>query len=179
MTSEQIFKSKQKIFGLKVRMVMVSLVTRLDQTRLRVAKVLFWNWEMHFFFSLIGTNICLKLQNVFVFYCNTNIFVQNGGRYSFQITKCTCLKLQNLSKSQRVFGVYANWYMISVISALLDCFSVLSMQNLWLQVEILRVASTGAYPRPQDGDFFICVGLGLVRKAPLYRWPRWKGTGEI
>ena len=42
--------------------------------------------------EFFGTNICLKLQNVFVFCCNTNIFVQNGGMYLFHITKGICFK---------------------------------------------------------------------------------------
>ena len=59
-----------------------------------IEKCIFSNCEMYL--SKIVKCICLKLQNVFVFYCNTNVFVQNGGMYLFQIAKCTCLKLQNL-----------------------------------------------------------------------------------
>ena len=58
------------------------------------------------FFSLIGTNICLKLQNVFVFCCNTNIFVQNGGMYLLHITKRYLFQVAKVVKKVKEFLVF-------------------------------------------------------------------------
>ena len=82
------------------------------------------------FFSLIGTNICLKLQNVFVFCCNTNIFVQNGGMYLFHITKGTCLKLQNLSKKSKSFWCLCKLIYDQCYQGIVELFISFIMQKM-------------------------------------------------
>ena len=162
-------------------MVRISLVTRPDQARRRVAKVLFWNWEMYTFFSLIGTNICLKLQNVFVFCCNTNIFVQNGGMYLFHITKGICFKLQKLSKKSKSF-----WCLCKLIYD--QCYQcIVELLISFIDAEIVtpggnvkgcthrNIPPARSIPPSSGRWIFICDELGLVRRAPLYNWPGWKG----
>ena len=95
-----------------------------------IEKCIFSNCEMYL--SKIVKCICLKLQNVFVFYCNTNVFVQNGGMYLFQIAKCTCLKLQNLFvKKFLVFMQIGIWSVLlaHLWTAFQSCYSGASLGN--------------------------------------------------
>ena len=136
---------------------------------------------MYIFFSLIRTNICLKLQNVFVFCCNTNIFVQNGGMYLFHITKRYLFQVAKVVKKVKEFLVFMQVDIWSVLSV--HCWTVYQFyhaENVTPGGNVKGCTNKNIPPArsipPSSGRWiFICDELGLVRRASLYKWPGWKG----